>query len=174
MPAQPSYFHRLADAIDVFRSFDTDWIDRRTVEEVLGISKTAAWRILRRCGAVDGPGNTLICQREELIGVLAKVQSTGEFEREARRRNRLAGYLERLADVSRARGTMVATERQAVDLINARFDRLPPGITLTTRQLTVEFASPEEFLQRMGAVIFALQNDYESIREFIERGVRKH
>jgi hypothetical protein len=174
MPARPSYFHRLGDAIEVLRGLETEWIDRRTVEQVMGVSKTVAWRMMRRCGAGDGPGNTLVCGRDELVLALIRLQSTGAFEREARRRDRLTSYLERMAEVGRSRRTTVATHQDALDLINARFEHLPSGITLTARQLTVDFNSVEEFLQRMGAVIFTLQNDYEGIREFIETGVRKH
>jgi hypothetical protein len=166
-------FHRLGDAIEVLRRQESEWIDRRTVEEILGVSKTVAWRIMRRCGAQDGPGNTLICLRSALLAGLTQLQSTGEFEREIRRRSRLTGYLERLAEAGRTHRTTVATDERAADLINSRFDHLPVGIQLTPKQLTMDFNSPEEFLQRVGAVIFALQNDYEAIREFIETGVRK-
>jgi hypothetical protein len=170
MPAIPSYFHRLGDACEVLGRLDCDWIDRSTLEEVMGVSKTVAWRILRRCGAVDGPGNTLICRRDELVAALRRVQETGQFERENRRRERLSGYLERLAEVGRTRRTKVATEEKAMDLINTRFERLPAGITLTPTRLSIDFSSPEEFLQRVGSVIFALQNDYEAVRAFIEAG----
>lgn len=169
MPAKPSYFHRLGDALTVLGSHPGDWIDRRMIEEALGVSKTVAWRIMRQCGAVDGPGNTLICRRDELVAALTALQATGGFEWESRRRDRLTSYLERMAEVGRSRGTPVASAQQAVDLVNARFDRLPPGVSLTSRRLTLDFASPEEFLQRMGAIIFALQNDYEAIRSFIEK-----
>ena len=169
MPAQPAYFHRLGDALAAIRAIEQGWIDRKAIEEALGVSKTVAWRIMRRCGAVEGPGNTLICRREELIAALTQWQATGEVERESRRRDRLSSYLERMAEVGRSRRTPVASAQQAMDMVNARFDRLPAGIRLTRKQLVVEFGSAEEFLQRMGAVIFALQNDYESIREFIEQ-----
>ena len=161
MPATPSYFHRLADAIAIFRGVGIEWIDRRTVEEVLGVSKTVAWRIMRRCGAGDGPGNTLVCRRDDLVNALTRLQATGEFEREERRRDRLSEYLARMAEIGAARKTTVATAQNALDLVNARFGRLPAGILLTNRRLTVDFGTAEEFLQRMGAVIFALQNDYE-------------
>src|ERR1035438_9095920 len=88
VPAKPAYYHRLDVAIAVFRGLPAEWIDRRTVEEVLRVSKTVAWRIMRRCGASDGPGNTLVCRREELILALVRLQSTGEFDREIRRRER--------------------------------------------------------------------------------------
>jgi hypothetical protein len=168
MPAVPAYFHRLGDACELFGRLDNDWVDRSTVEQVLGVSKTVAWRILRRCGAVEGPGNTLVCRRDELVAALRRVQETGQFERESRRRERLTGYLERLAEIGRSRRTTVATEDRAMDLINTRFERLPTGITLTPKRLSIDFSSPEEFLQRVGSVIFALQNDYEAVRAFIE------
>jgi hypothetical protein len=79
-----------------------------------------------------------------------------------------------MAEVGLSRRTMVARQQEALDLVNARFGNLPAGIVLTATQLTVEFASSEEFLHKIGAVIFALQNDYESIRAFIEGGVRSH
>ncbi len=168
MPARPSYSHRLADAIEQFRKLPGEWIDRRTVEEILGVSKTVAWRILRRCGAAEGPGNTLVCGREQLVQALANWQSSPAFEQETRRRDRLADYLERMAEIRLTRRTKVAEREEALDLVNARFDRLPAGVSLTRQRLLVEFESPEEFLQRIGAVIYALQNDYDAIRAFIE------
>src|SRR5579872_971291 len=149
MSAKPSYFHRVGSFLELMGRLGSDWIDRRMVEEGLGVSKTVAWRIMTRCGAQDGPGNTLICRREDLIAALTRLQATGEFERESRRRDRLSAYLERLGEVGRSRRTTVASAEEAVALVSARFDRLPSGISLARNKLTVEFGSPEEFLQRM-------------------------
>src|SRR5581483_316667 len=172
MPARPLYFHRLEGAIGALEGLPTEWIDRRTLEELLGVSKTVAWRILRRCGAEEGPGNTLICRRGLLIDALRRVQSTGEFEREVRRRDRLSVYLERLAEIGRSRKTKVASEAKALEIVNARFDRLPAGITLSANSLLVEFHSPEQFLERIGVLIYTLQNDYDAVRAFLESGIR--
>ena len=75
MPARPAYFHRLADAIAVLEKLPSAWIDRQTLQEILGVSKTVAWRILRQCGASQGPGNTLICARQELVAALDQLAS---------------------------------------------------------------------------------------------------
>src|SRR5271157_1611628 len=170
MPAKPSYFHRVGEAIEALQQVPSDWVDRRAVEEVLGVSKTVAWRIMRHCGAVDGPGNTLVCGRSGLVAALAKLQATGEFEREARRRDRVSAYLEHLAQLGRTKRTTVAKRGRALELLSSRFGKLPAGVELTPRRLTVEFSSPEEFLETVGAVIFALQNDFEAVKEFIEVG----
>lgn len=170
MPAKPAYFHRIGDAIAALDQVGSAWIDRRTVEEVLGVSKTVAWRIMRRCGAGEGPGNTLVCSKEGLVSALLEIEATGECEREIRRRDRVAEYLERLAEAGRTRRIRVAENSRAHGLIDSRFRKLPAGVELTPRRLTVDYANPEEFLERIGALIFALQNDFDTIREFIESG----
>jgi hypothetical protein len=170
MPAKPAYFHRIGDAIQALRRVGTEWVDRRGVEEALGVSKTVAWRIMRRCGAPNGPGNTLMCSREGLISALLQIEATGECEREIRRRERVSEYLERLAETARARRIRVAEDSRAHGLVDSRFRKLPAGVELTRRRLTVEYATTAEFLERIGAVIFALQNDFDAVCEFIENG----
>ena len=152
----------------MFRALPVDWVDRRTLQEVLGVSKTVAWRLLRHCGASGGPGNTLVCPRGDLIAALERLQLTGEYEHEIRRRDRLESQLGDLLKVARSRHIEVAPEDQESALLNSRFENLPVGIELTPGRLMIEFAGIEEFLQKVGRVVFALQNDYESISDFLE------
>jgi hypothetical protein len=167
MPARPAYFHRLTEALDVFRSSPLDWVDRRTLQEVLGVSKTVAWRILRHCGATQGPGNTLVCPRRDLIASLERLQQTGAYQHEIRRRDRLDSQLGALLSVARSRHIEVAPEDQGISLLNSRFEDLPAGIELTPGRLVIEFAGIDEFLQKVGRLVFALQNDYDSICVFL-------
>ena len=55
-----------------------------------------------------------------------------------------------------------------MQLMNTRFARLPPGVDLTRRRLVIEFSGRGDFLEKVGAIVFALQNDYEVISEFID------
>src|SRR5437868_12815196 len=96
MPARPAYFHRLTEALDVFALLETEWIDRKTLQETLGVSKTVAWRVLRSCGATAGPGNTVVCRRLELIQALEARQRTGAYAHEIRRRARVEENLDLL------------------------------------------------------------------------------
>lgn len=169
VPARPAYFHRISSALEIFRQLSTEWIDRRTLEDVLGVSKTVAWRILRRCGAQDGPGNTLVCRRPELIRALEVLQQTGEYDREIRRRNRVEENLAQMLQSARSRHIRVAPQARAVDLVGTRFHKLPPGVNLSPSRLTIDFSGTEDFLGKVGAVLFALQNDYEAVSEFIEQ-----
>jgi hypothetical protein len=168
MPARPVYFHRLSAAVEELKRSATPWVDRRTVEELLGISKAGAWRLMRRCGAEDGPGRALVCRREELIGALEAIAESGEWREEARRRDRIEAYLTEMAQFAHSRKTAVASQRKASELLDSRFRRLPGGVELTPERLTVEFSGAQDFLQKIGSVIFALQNDFDAVRDFIE------
>jgi hypothetical protein len=167
MPARPAYFHRLAHAIDIFRRLHSEWIDRRALEETLGVSKTVAWRILRRCGAEAGSGNTLICRRETLIAALTRLEQTGECEREVHRRERLDTRLSDLLAAASSRHVQLLPADCGLELRNTRFARLPAGVELTRDRLVIEFAGTPDFLQKVGALVFALQNDYEAVNEFL-------
>ena len=154
--------------METLRSLDTDWIDRRTLQEILGVSKTVAWRILRFCGASDGPGNALVCRRLELISALERLAQSEACDRELRRRSRLEHNLASLLTTARSSHIQVAPQNRTIDLVSSRFGKLPPGIDLSPSRLTIDFFGTEDFLEKVGAVVFALQNDYEAVSEFIE------
>ena len=147
-----------------------DWIDRRELEEGLGVSKTVAWRLLRRLGAREGPGNTLVLGRMEAIeGLKRLLAEGGVLDHEIRRRSRLEQYLDGMRAYVAANRTKIVADQRALDLVNTRFQELPPNVMLTPRSLHIDFQSAEGFLQAFGAIVFALNNDYQAIREFIEQ-----
>jgi hypothetical protein len=51
--------------------------------------------------------------------------------------------------------------------LNTRFANLPDGVELTPRGLHIAFQGREEFLQRVAALVFALQNDTDRILAFV-------
>jgi hypothetical protein len=169
MPAQPTYFHRVGDALAVFGQMDSDWIDRRTLEETLGVSKTVAWRVLHQCGAIPGPGNTLVCRRSDLISSLERLRETGKYQQEIARRARVEDRLTQLLAAARSQHIAVARSEEAEELVSTRFGELPTGVELTPTRLTIDFSGTQDFLQKFGAVVFALQNDYEQVSDFIEQ-----
>jgi hypothetical protein len=162
MPARPSYFHRLNEALDVFRGLDLELIDRRTLQEVLAVSKTVAWRILRQSGATDGPGNTLVCRRVELIAALERLQQTSRFEYEIRRRQKFA---EALA-LRRPRLLVEAP----VEVVAQEFANLPTGVRLAPGSITIGFAEPREALEKLLALAMAIGNDFQGFERQVRPG----
>jgi hypothetical protein len=174
VPAKPSWAWRLPTALDALRNYPEEWIGRRQIEELFGCSKTVAWRILRHCGVQPGPGGVLACPREQLVQRLEAIAAGGgTVEREIARLGRLEAVLERLRPAVIANLTQVVRDENAIALINTRFEKLPPNVQLTPCSLHIDFQGTEDFLQAVGALVYALNNDYESVSGFIEtRGNR--
>jgi len=168
MPAKPTYWNRLPLAIEALEQRPDPWVGRRTLEELLGVSKTVAWRILRRCGPREAPGGALVCDRLQLLARLRTLTQEPPIEQELTRRARLASHLAQMRSFLRAREIQVVPDSLAAALISTRFGNLPPSVTLTPQSLHIEFFGTEDFLQAIGAVVYALQNDYEAISDFIE------
>ena len=171
MPAKPSWAWRLPEALEALRNCPEEWIDRRRVEELFGCSKTVAWRILRHCGVEPGPAGALACRREDLLERLEAVAAGGGIvEREMHRMLRVEALLDQVRPEVIANLTRVVREDQGLALVNSRFGKLPANVTLTPTSLHIDFHGTEDFLQAIGAVVFALNNDYERISHFIEAG----
>jgi hypothetical protein len=171
MPRRPSYCAKLPAAIHELRSLPTDWIDRRQLEEALGVSKTVAWRLLRLCGVEPGPGGALAAPRDELIARLEQLSGgEGPIAMEIRRHDRVDELLRRIRPSVVANMTRVADGDRALRLVNTRFQRLPSNVALSQHSLHIEFSGTADFLEALGAVIYALNNDFEAIEGFIEAG----
>jgi hypothetical protein len=99
---------------------------------------------------------------------LENLRTGPECGRELRRRQRLEDRLTQLVAAARAQHVRVVSESRALELVSTRFGKLPAGVTLSPARLTIEFFGTEDFLEKFGAVVFALQNDFDAISEFIE------
>jgi hypothetical protein len=170
MPAKPSYARRLAGAIQALQESQAAWIGRQDLQELLGVSKSVAWRILRHCRAQKAPGGALLCDRILLIERLQEMAAVGGvIAQEVARRQRVEDQLTAMRNYLRSRRTKVVEEAEAPALLSSRFESLPPNVTFTQRSLLMKFRNTEEFLAAIAAVVFALENDYEAIRDFIEQ-----
>src|SRR5690349_17439412 len=135
MPAAPLWIHRLADALPALASLPQELIDRRTVEEVLGVGKWTAWRILRHCGAADGPGGALVCRRAALVERLRAVQQDGRLAPEIARRQRVERYLDGMLQFASQKHKEIARNRAAETLVSSRLGSLPAGVELRPGKL---------------------------------------
>lgn len=168
MPVKPSWCRDLPAGIARLESLESEWVGRRDVELALDVSKTVAWRLLRQCGGQPGPGNGLACRRSDLIARLRHLATDGDASFEVRRRERLASYLARIRPEVVANRTRVVPDSRALALLSTKFASLPPNVTLTPTNLTIEFRGTEEFLAAVGSVVYALNNDFEAIVTFLD------
>jgi hypothetical protein len=171
MSTTPLYTHRLSDGISVLAQMDDDWIDRRTLGEVLGVSKWTAWRILKRCGAEEGPGGSLVCRREDLMHCMQGILE-GHAAPEIARRERVVKQLDELFELATRNRKIIARDAAANVMLNSRFSNLPAGVDLQPGELRIQFYGTEDFLTKFGAFVYAVQRDYKQISEFIENGTK--
>lgn len=167
MPAQPAWFQRLDEAIAILESAPADaspWVDRRTVQTLLGVSVTGAWRILTAAGAESGPGRALVIDRHQFLEVLRRWRSSQTVTEEVERRGRVARRLTTIAEEWRSSRAIQLPAR----VREVRAATLPQGVTLEPGCLTVRFVTPQEFVTQLGSVLFALQQDWDAMRERIE------
>lgn len=113
MSSAPLYAHRLAQAVEALSALEIDWIDRRTLGEILAVSKWTAWRLLKACGASEGPGGALAIRRAKLIRQLETLREGCRVAAETARRSRLETYLEGLARFARGRHSEIARNERA-------------------------------------------------------------
>ena len=163
MPATPSYAHRLTDAIANLEARSTAQIGRQDLEELLGVSKPTAWRLMRACGSAPVPGGALLCDRLHLIERLKQLAAGEDIVKEAKRHKRVETHILEMQAFMKSK--VSAKEVKAVR--QTRFDKLPANVTMTPRSLHIDFQDSGEFIAAVGAVLFALQNDLEEISEFI-------
>ena len=168
MPATPLWIHRLAEAIPALETLPLDLLDRRAVEEALGVGKWTAWRIMRRCGATEGPGGALVCRREALIASLRCFAEDPRCAPEIARRERVERYLDGMLQYASRKHTVIARDSAAEQLLGTRLSQLPEGVDLQPRELRIQFSGTEDFLRKFGAVVYALHNDFERVTEFID------
>jgi len=167
MPATPLYAHHLERAIGTLEASSSEWIDRRALEEALGVSKWTAWRILKRCGAFEGPGRALVSKRVDLLDALRRLQQDPGFSIEVSRRGRVEDYLDGIARYASARNRPIVSDDRAAEMVGSRFAHLPAGVDLRVGELRIEFQGPQDFLEKLGAVVYALQNDFEAVSDFL-------
>ena len=82
--------------------------------------------------------------------------------------DRLERYLDTIVQSASRQHKEVARNDTAETLLSTCFTSLPPGVDLSPGELRIAFHGTEDFLQKVGAVVYALQNDFEKIQEFIE------
>jgi len=162
MPDKPMWIGHLDQVLTDLAALPYPWVDRATVERLLGVGRRRAQQILAPCVSLQIGANGL-ADRDRLISHLRQLAAgdTASFER--RRRHRLAQSLDAFRAAWQSR---VPVEAPASILHQALAD-LPPGIEFTTGQVIVRFESTHQALEKLLALAMAIGNDFERFDEAV-------
>lgn len=158
MPAKPVWYSKLDEILRDLRENPRAFVDRTTVEFLLGVGRRRAQQVMAPC-ITDHIGANGLANRDLLVAHLQRLAEGEDASHERRRRRRVAGVLEQLRQDRLARPQLLV--EAPVGVVNQEFDSLPPGVHVEPGRITVEFEQPQQALERLLALAMAISNDYD-------------
>jgi hypothetical protein len=165
MPAKPLWFGRLPDAISQLEQTADPWVDRPTLESLLGIGRRRAQQLL--APIAQRVGTSSVASRSALIAYLQRIAAREEAYYETRRQQQFWGKL------SRTRQEWIAHPPVLIEMSNAQvrhvevhdFEGLPEGVELAPGSILVRFSDPEEALRKLMALAMAISQNQQAFEE---------
>jgi hypothetical protein len=166
MPDKPIWCGRLNEIIEELRALPFPWVDRATLERLLGLGRRRAQQILAPCVRLHvGPNG--LAEREELIARLRKLASGESVYYERRRRERLAHMLRSLDETAKQQPRMLV--EAPAKIVNQELAQLPEGVTLGPGEITVRFGTPVEALEKLLAIAMAAGGDLDGFERMVRQ-----
>ena len=157
MPAKPAWYGKLDLIISALESLPRSFVDRPTVEFLLGVGRRRAQQIIAPC-VTDRVGTNGLADRDALIGRLRRLAEGDDGYYEMKRRRNLAFVLASLQK-DRLERPQLLVEAPA-DVLKQEFENLPSGVHLEPGRITVEFEEPRQALEKLLALAMAISNDF--------------
>lgn len=156
VPDKPLWYDRLDGVIEQLEKLPDPFVDRATLEFLLGIGRRRAQQILQPL-VRRTIGKSGLAAREDVIAHLRHLAAGEVAFFEKKRRQRLSDILEQLH--AEARRPRVLVEAPTT-IVNQELDTLPPGVHLAPGRIVIEaFRTPEEAQQKLLALAMAMAND---------------
>lgn len=148
------------------RNHPRSYVDRATIEFLLGVSRRRAQQIMAPC-ITDRVGSNGLADRDALIARLQRIAEGDEAFHEIQRRRKLAGLIDQL------RRERVASPQLLVEapheVVNQELQELPPGVRLEPGRIVVEFDDPHQGLEKLLALAMAISNDFGRFENSVTR-----
>lgn len=158
MPAKPRWYSRINDIVKEIQSLSRSFVDRATIEFLLGIGRRRAQQIMSPC-ITDRVGTNGLADREGLIAHLRHLAEGDDAYYERQRRRKVAQTLAELHKEQLERPPLLV--EAPVQVLTQEFDNLPEGIRLEPGRITVIFDRPQEALEKLLALAMAIRNDLD-------------
>ena len=162
MPAPPRWFSRIHQICRDLEALPRPFVDRATVEFVLGVGRRRAQQILAPC-VTDRVGTNGLADRTLLLAHLRRLAEGDDGFYERQRRRRVAEVLARLEQERRERPQLLV--EAPLTVLRQELEHLPPGVRLEPGRLTVEFAEPQQALEKLLALAMAIGNDLAAFEQ---------
>jgi len=166
MPDKPLWLDRLPEAIRQLETSSEPWVDRATLESLLGVGRRRAQQLLSEVSQRH-VGTSAVAHRTDLIDHLNRIAAGEQAHYEERRRRQLWQHL------AEARREWVRQPPVLVEVPNAQlrqveredFDGLPEGVELGPGSITVRFGDPEEALRKLMALAVAISQNQQAFEQ---------
>jgi predicted Zn-dependent protease len=143
-------------------SLPQPWIDRATVERVLQVGRRRAQQLLSPCVSFQ-TGASGLAHRDQFLSHLQQLATGDTAHYERQRRRRLARTLNDLHSNWQTRVPIEAP----TSIVNQVLADLPAGIALAPGQITVQFTTTEEVLEKLLSLAMAIGNDLEGFERAV-------
>jgi hypothetical protein len=158
MPAQPQWFSRIPEILEVLRSLAAPYLDRQAVEELFGVGPRRARQLMAGLPGVR-VGNAVGVERQALVQWLEGIGAGAAYGWERARRRRVAEVVEGLRRQAAARRVRLRVSEGG----SGQGGRagLPEGIRVGSGELVIAYGSPEELAERLFALARQMAEDWE-------------
>jgi hypothetical protein len=165
VPAKPAWYSKINEVLQELESLARPFVDRATVEFLLGVGRRRAQQIMAPCVTAHVGANGL-ADREALIVHLRRLADGDAGYYERRRRRKVAEILTQMQKDRLERPQLWVTAPARI--VNQEFQNLPAGLRLEPGRITVTFDQPQQALEKLLALAMAIGNDFDCF----ERQVR--
>ena len=155
---------RLPEIISQLSALEVPVVDRAVCEMVFDVKRRRAITLMQQFGGYRS-GNTILLDRNALIGRLRQLEESPELTWERRRKQRLAADLNEMDRYHLAKRIQLPVKP---NFLHRQATTLPTCISLQRGKLTISFQTTEELFAVLFALGQAAVNDFEGIRELAE------
>jgi hypothetical protein len=149
--------HRLDEVITQLERLPHPFVDRATLESLLGIGRRRAQQILRPL-VRQTIGRNGLAPKEDVIGHLRHLAAGDAAYFEKQRRQRLHAILDQLHQQAQEQPRVLV--EAPTSMVNQELASLPPGVHLSPGRIQIDgFRTSDEAKQKLLALILAMGND---------------
>ena len=166
MPDKPLWYAYLDRVIGQLESLPQPWVDRATLESILGVGRRRAQQILRPL-VRHTVGKNGLADRDELIRHLRRVAAGEPAYYEKRRRMRFESLFAEMQRRAREQPRVLVEASAAIE--RQQLEHLPDGVRLSPGRIVIEdFETAAGAQEKLLALAMAMGNDPLGFKASVE------